>query len=278
MIKINEKLTVLHDDNSSFLDHSDVMASYDRGTASITFVSAEDSIYIGFYKPINTFYVEFATANTNDVTLAVKFYNGSAFTAVAGLHDDSDGFQRSGFVRWDRDQTSEAETTVNSSEKYWYKLDLSGDSSAMSLKGLNIVFSDDQDLKRVFFEQDKFLPSGESTHILAHAAARDEIIQQLNIMGKEKYISSTAIFKDITAFDLLDISEVKLASTYLVLANIFMSVSDDVDDIYMAKSEKYYDRYSNTIKNMRLKVDADDDGLDDKADRQDNFFGKVIRG
>lgn len=277
MIKIHEKLTVLHDDNSSFVDFTRECASYDRDTASLTYVAADDFIYVGFYKPINTFYVEFSTANTNAADLTVEFYNGSSYTDVVGLYDDTNGFTRSGFVRWDRGQTSEAAATVNSLEKYWYRLSLDVDSSAMVIGGLNIVFSDDQDLKRELYEYTKYLPSGASSHILTHEAARDEIIQTLNIMGKEKYLSATDIYKDITAFDLLDISEVKLASTYLVLAKIFMNVSDEVDDAYLQKSGIYRKKFNDIIQNMRLKVDVDDDGLDDENDRQDNFFGRIIR-
>ena len=283
MIKINEKLTILHDDNSVFSDFSNELVGFDRDSASLTFVAAEDSIYVGFYKPINVFYAEFTTPNTNAATLAVKYWNGSAFTAVDGLHDDTDGFTRSAFVKWDRNQENasevqdEATTTINSTVLYWYKIDLSVDSSAMVIAGLNIVFSDDQDLKREVYEVSKFLPVGVTTHILSHVSARDEIIQNLNIIGKIKKDTDTGWLENITAFDLLDISEVKLASTYLTLSKIMFASSDEIDDIYSVKAGKYEDLAKNIINNIRLKTDYDDDGKDDQSENNSSLSGTIVR-
>lgn len=277
MIKVNEKLTVLHDDNSSFADYSNEMVDYSRGTASVTYVAAEDSIYVGFEKPISVFYIEMGTVNTTSPSLTLKYYNGTSFTDVDGLHDDTNGLKRSGFVRWDRNQTDEAKTTVNSVETYWYKMDLSIDSSAMVINGLNIVFSDDQDLKRELFEINRYLPSNESSHILSHVAARDEIIQELRADGKYKEDLSTGRLKDITAFDLLDISQVKLASTYLALSKIFFSVSDDSDDIYMEKHNRYRSLYNKSMKTMYLNIDEDNDGISDIEEELAPFSPKLIR-
>ena len=276
MIRINEKLTVLHDNNSSFSDFSPEMVDFDRGTASFTFVTAEDSIYVGFYKPINTFFVQMGTANTNAAAMTIKFHNGTIFTNVSGVFDDSVALNRSGFVRWDRNQIDEVVTTINSVEQFWYKLNLSVDSSAMVLNGLNIVFSDDQDLKRVLPEQDKYFSSGETSHILTHMAARNEIIQSLNLLGKEK-INSDGVVEDVSSFDLLEVSEVNLASTYLVLSMIMMNLSDELDDIYMQKQEKYQSKYDKIINSITLRIDADDDGIDDEIEREDQNFGFIRR-
>ena len=277
MIKINEKLTILHDDNSAFADLSNSLLGFDRDTASLTFVTAEDSIYVGFYKPINVFYTELGTANTNANTMTVKYYNGTAFSDCIGLYDDSKGLTRSAFTRWDRGQATEVVTTINSLELFWYKIDLSVDSSVMVINGLNIVFSDDQDLKRELFEVSKYLPSGETSHILSHASARDEIIQNLNIIGKIKIDNVTGWAEGITAFDLLDVSEVKLASTYLVLAKIMFAASDEVEDSYMMKAERYEKLSGNIINNIRLKVDRDDDGKVDQNENAVSFSGRVLR-
>ena len=277
MIRTNEKLTILHDDNSSFAEYSNELLDYSRGSASLTFVTAEDSLYVGFYKPINVFYSDMSTVNANAATMTVKYYNGTAFTACVGLHDDSEALTRSGFTRWDRNQLTEAVTTINSVELFWYKIDLSVDSSAMVINGLNIVFSDEQDLKRVLFEVDKYYPTGETSHILTHAGARDEIVQQLNLTGQSK-VNSAGRELDISAFDLLDISEVKLASTYLVLSMIMMNMSDDIDDIYMNKHSHYLSKYNKIINVMKIRVDSDDDGLDDgNTERENLTFGFIKR-
>lgn len=279
MIKMNEKLTFLFDDFGAFYDYSNVVADYSRGvTGSILFGAGVDYLYVGFEKPINVFYVEFSVPQTDNLTLTGKYYNGTAWTAMDGFYDDTDGFTRSGFVRWNRGQTNEAATTVNSTELYWYQFELDNDVSPdMKIKGLNIVFSDDQDLKRELFEISKYLPSGETSHILSHVAARDEIIQNLNVLGKKKQRAADDWWENISAFDLLDISEVKLASTYLTLSKILFSVSDDIDDIYAAKAQKYREMGMNLVTNMRLKVDVDDDGIYDRSENNTISSGEIVR-
>jgi len=282
MIRLNEKLTVLVDvGEGNFLDITRESASFDRDQFSRIITSSE-KIYVGFYKPINSFYMHFSTANTNTATLSVKYYNGSAFTDVSGLYDDTDGFTRSGFVSWDRkeqnkvNESDETETAVNSLTKYWYELALDAVSSEIVISGINIVFCDDQDLKRELYEIDKYYPLGETSHILTLEACRDEIIQELNLLGKTKDNTDTNWKEDITAFDLLDISQVKLASTYLALAKIMFNVSDQVDDSYLQKSQIYRSKYNNIINNMSIDIDHDDDGLKDRLER-DNVIRGVIR-
>ena len=74
MIKVKEKLTIYHDNNSTFDEYSNQLVDYTRATASFTYIQAEDSIYIGYYKPINVFYVELGTANTNTSVLSVNYW------------------------------------------------------------------------------------------------------------------------------------------------------------------------------------------------------------
>lgn len=276
MIRKNEILTVLHDDNSSFVDLTNSMADFTRGTSTVTVVSAEDSIYVGFYKPINSFFVEFSTANTNDVAMTVSFYNGSSFTDVSGVFDDTDGFQRSGFVYWDRNQTDEAKNTINSIEQYWYKLDFSGDTSAMVIRGLNIVFSDDQDLKRECFEVAQYLPENENSFILSHVAARDEIVQR--IRARREFVKdSSNRLNDVNAFDLLELDQLKLASTYLALGRIFFAISEKDDDIYFSKSQSYYSMGHNIIETANISIDRDDDGTKDKVEDVLQSTGRIVR-
>jgi hypothetical protein len=282
MIKKNERLDILHDDNGSFVDFTKELSRFKRGTASISYVAAEDSLYIGFYKPINCFYVDLTTANTNDVSLTLEYFNGS-FNAPDGLIDDTDGFQRSGFVMWERNQKNtsgdldEIKTTINSVEKYWYKLDFSGDTSAMVVNAINILFSTDEDLKNELYEINQYLPSGEGTHLLTHVACRDEIIQTLNLQGKTKDNNETGWKEDISAFDLLDISEVRLASTYLALAKIMFNVSDQIDDSYLQKSQIYRSKYNDIINQMTIRVDHNDDGLYDRPERENVIRGTIRR-
>ena len=279
MINVNEKLTVLYSDNGVFTDYSNLSASFGRDSYTISYNFEEDYIYIGFYKPINTFYAEIDHPNHENDDLIVEYYNGTAFTGVAGLFDNTNNFERSGFVRWDRNQINEAKTTINSTELYWYRLTVDQCTHNIIFDGLNLVFADDQDLKKELYEidTDTYLPNGQSSHIMTHEACRDEIIQSLRADGRYKEDFATGYLKDITAFDLLDISQVKLAATYLAMAKIMLNISDDENDVFAYKHNRYLSMYNSAMKTMYLNVDTDDDGVEDTHEQLADNTAKLIR-
>lgn len=269
MLKTKNKLTILDDNNSSFTDYSIQGLDYDRDTFTITLDSSTSYLYVGFFKPINVFYIELGTANTNAGTITGEYYNGTTFASLDGFYDETASLTRSGFVQWDRGQDDEEVTTIDSVELFWYRFRPSVTHSATVIKGLNIVFSDDTDLKREHFEISDFLPTGETSHILSQVASRDEIIQAIRNGGLFKQRSGTR--NDITAFDLHDIGQIKMASTYLCLSKIFGAVTDDPDDVYKIKSDGFYSKYAIAVKTPFIDIDKDDDGI------KDNNENKVFR-
>ena len=276
MLRTKNKLTVLDDDNSSFSDYSVEALDFDRDTFTITLDSSTSYLYVGFEKPINTFYCELGTANTNAGVFTGEFYNGSTWATLSGLYDETASLTRSGFIQWDRNQTDEAATSVNSVEKFWYRFSPSVTHSATVIKGLNLIFADDTDLKREFFEVSDFLPSGETSFILTHVATRDHIIQVLRNSGRyKKDLGGTK--KDITVFDILDLGQIKLAATYLALSKIFSNVQDTETDMYRQKSIDYYSLYSMAEKNGFLTLDTDDDGITDDSERLVRRDVRIIR-
>lgn len=278
MIREFNKLNILYTaDDASFTDISDNLVDFNADdTESVTFAST-DYIYVGFNRPINTFYLELSTANTNTSVLSVDYYNGTSYTSVSGLHDSTKGLARSGFVRWDRNLTDEASVAVNSLTRYWYRLSVDVTTSAMVLQGLNLVFADDRDLKREFEEILDFLPDNTTSFILKHEATRNHVVQDLRADGRFKEDFSSGYAKDITAFDLLDISQVNLAATYLCLSKIFSNVSDEVDDKYIQRSREYMSLYTRAMGTFYLDLDLDNDGKQDISERMRSNTASVIR-
>ena len=275
MIGSTDKLTILYSDGS-FSDYTSKLYDYTRDTQSLT-IASSDKLYIGFRKPLNVVYVEIDTASTTDTTLNVKYYNGASFTSVSGLQEETLAFNRSGFIQFDRNLVDEEKTTINSSEMYWYELTVDDDTTATVFKGINIVFSDDQDLKKEVFEIAGYLPENQNSHILSHVASRDHIIQQLRTDGRYKVDFSTGVMKDLTAFDLLDVSQVRIASTYLTLSKIYSNTSDETDDVYFQKSKGYKSMYNGAMKNFFLWLDTDDDGTLDVEERTQDISGMILR-
>lgn len=271
MINPKTKLTVFHDDNGVFTDHTDSASDYIRDDFSMTLVSLEDYVYIGYYKPFNSVYVEFSTANVNSNDFALEYYDGTTWTTLE-LDDDTKGWTRSGFMHWDKSDMNEVE--INSTTKYYIRMKPDSDHSATTLSGLNLVFSDDNQLKQEFFEIDNanLLPSGQSSHINSHVASRNTIIQMLRNQGYIKTNSSTGQ-ENIDQFDLHDVFEIRQAATYMALSKIFFNLSDSVDDNWWAKYKEYQDKFEGMFALAKLTLDQDDDGNEDSEEKR-NYKSK----
>lgn len=266
MIDSRTKLTVLHDDNSVFADYTREAADYLRDSFSTTLVAAEDYIYIGYRKPINAVYVELETANTNSNTMSVEIYDGTSWVST-DLHDETNGLTRSGFLTWDK--TDMSNTTINSEDKYWVRLKPDADHTATTFRGINLVFADDQMMKSEFFEIDNssLLPTGESSHVTTHVAARNMIVQSLRNLGYIKENATTGE-QNIDQWDLHDIYEIRQGAMYLALSKIFFNLSDSVDDNWWQKYREYNDKYEEAMRLARLSMDLDDDGVEDTEEKR----------
>jgi hypothetical protein len=262
------KLTIFHDDNAVFADYSEQSCDYTRDTVSITALNKDDDyLYFGYYKPINAVYVELATANTNANTLAFEYYDGSAWSSLT-VRDESKGFTRSGFILWDR-QDDHTETEINSTTLYWVRCRPSVTHSATSIQGINLVFCDDISLKEEFADisNSDLLASGQTSHILAHVAARNEILKILRNRGYIKYNEDTG-FENITQWDLLDIHEIREAAKFKALANIFFELSESTEDKWFMKYELYDKKFKAEMNSQTLSVDEDDDGVMDEGEKK----------
>jgi hypothetical protein len=273
MIDPNSKLTVLHDDNAVFANHSDAAADYIRDEFSMTLIAAEDYLYLGYTKPFGASYLKMTTANLNANTLALEYWNGTAWTSRS-LTDETLGMTRSGFMMWD--STGMSSTTVNSIEAYYVRLKPSADHSATTARAINLVFSDDTALKGEFFEIDNanLLPAGETDHIVTHVAARNTIIQSLR---NQQYIKVNADgeYVNLSQWDLFDLFEIRQAAIMLTLSKIFFNLSDDLDDMWWSKHREYQDKYEEAFSLARLTLDTNDDGVKDDNESLKKF--KVSR-
>lgn len=269
MLNLENRLFVFHDDDSTFINHTNAAQDYARDDFSVALDSANDFLYVGFRKPINSIYVELKTPNTNANTFTFEYFNGTDFVDIPTFSDETKGFIRSGFLIWERNLTDEASTTINSQEAFFYRLQPSVTHSATEIQGLNIVFSDDSDLKLEVNNIDDFLPSGASSHILSHVGARDKLIMDLRLKGYIKRNRNSGRFKDLNVFDILNIQQLRDSSKWQALSNIFDDLSDRSDDKWAQKAAKFSSRYKSVRDQIQfLGIDADDDGLADINEEQ----------
>lgn len=244
-------LLVFHSDNAVFADYSKDSADFLRDDYALDFIAIEDELYLGLYKPFNSFFVELKTVAIG-AQLSFEI-NGNPLSVV----DDTKNLERNGFINFEK-PTSWAKETINGVEAYWVKLNSSVDFTA-EIQGLNLVFSDDNDLFEEARELNRMLAKGDTSFIAYHVSARNEIIQTLRNGGNIK--ESGGKIKNITKWDILDRGEIKQASKYLTLAKVFFDVSVNNEDKFYQKFRDYQAMFSKAFNLYIMHLDSDDNGI-----------------
>ncbi len=280
MLKQDRPPSVFWDDNGSFSDGSQKALDYSRDAFALTSLSAtEDYLYFGLYKPFSGVYVEVGVANAAAKTFTAQYYDGTTWTALSGVLDDTLGFSRSGFLRFTKPSDWD-NTTINSVDKFWIRLRPSANfDSGCTLQGMNIVYSDDQDLKSEVPEILRHIYSGETTYILRHQAARDDIIQDIRNSGKYKQNATDGLVYQVDVWDILDIEEVKQWSKYLALSKIYYNIFTEENDAYHLRAKYFENKAKDAAKLYYATLDLDDDGIKDIDERLGTNFssGRLVR-
>jgi hypothetical protein len=219
--------------------------------------SSTGSIEIGYYKPISDLYFEIESSTNASETITLSYFTPSKETLSA--IDETYSLKRSGFISWDRTGISSTKTTRNGHELHWYTIEFSGDFTCV-INGINLVFSNDEDLKDEYPDIHLHLPKDASSFIRFHKSARDKILTDINNMNIRK---TTSIYsrRRINQFDLLDLNEIRQVSKYTTLGLIFKWVSDNIDDKYLQDSNKNLSLASSLMEMPQLSLDLDDDGV-----------------
>jgi hypothetical protein len=101
-----------------------------------------------------------------------------------------------------------------------------------------------------------------TSHILTHAACRNEILQKFR--AKDFYkLDSDGNKQNINAWDLLDIAEVKQGAVYLAMSKIYYNMSDSENDIWAIKAGEYFNKYESMINIAATTIDFNDNGASD---------------
>ena len=208
-----KELKILHDDNGVFADYSNEARTYIEDTFQVNFVNAEDSLYVGLFKPFYAIYPQVDTVAVATSSIDVQYWNGTAFTSVVLKNEETNTLNRGGLLAWERDLNDWASSTINGDDLYWIKLDIAD--SDLTYAGLNVLFSSDADLKKEQYDIAMHLPKNANSFAHYHEAARDEIVQRFRNQGKATYSSTQ--FNNFTKWDILDIEEIRQASKYLAL-------------------------------------------------------------
>lgn len=253
-------LTVVYGD--SYTDISSSVCDFAVDDASVTLLVGK-YMYIGFEKPISSLFFYLPTVSTGSRTVSVAMYNSSISTYdnVVSL-DDTKGFTRSGFITWILPDNCSL-SNVNSISKYWVRISVDTSTSAMVVRAISSLFSDDRELKKEFpsIMNSNFLLGGTTDHYMIHESCRNDIVTYFRKKGMRR-LGKDGYMKKFSAFDIMDIDEVRTAATYLALSKIFSNIANSAnsEDNWLAKSNAYAKKYTTSIESAYLTWDTASDG------------------
>lgn len=255
------KKRVIYSDDGVIQDFSVNLDKYQTGTHAITFVAAEDKIFIGSRFPFNHIFIKLdgTSVNANASVMSVAYWDGSDFQDVVELWDETSSggatLAQSGFVTWttDKDKGWIREDTnhggnevtgltdVEIYDLYWCRLTVSADLTAdTTLSWLGQKFSDDHDLgaEHADVVRSGFIDAYESgktdweeQHVTAANLIIDDLIANKLIVDKNQILCR---------------EDLKSASVKKVANIIYTGMGADyVDD--RDKAEEDYDNRINKV-------------------------------
>jgi hypothetical protein len=227
--------------------------------------SGPDYLYLGVKKPFTTRYFYFATPNTNPCTLTVEYWNGTAWTAVEDLIDQTHGFTQSGFISWtgSSNWNYKEQTPIVASSSvdpklylYWVRIRVSADLSAStSLQAILNLFCDDTLFQAMYpnIATSAYYPSGKTNFLEQYEAAKNMVVLRLKQKGE---------IKDET--EILDITEVAAAAVHATAYILLNPIARD--DVKRQAAADAKAALNDEIKNSVFTLDQNNNAtLDDES-------------
>ena len=270
---LRTKLSIIHSDGATETDYSREAQDFKRDTFAIT-LETTHFVYVGYKKPINALYISMPTPNTIASSLTWEYYSESGW-APLDVSDETNGLTRDAFITWNRFivdpsvTTNPAEIAIAGETKYWVRFAPNDNLSAITFQAINLLFSDDNDMSQEVpaLVDACFYPAGQTSHVVQHAASKNYIISRLRQLGYIKY-TADGLEENIDQWDILDIYEIKQASTYHTISQIYFNLSDSLDDQYWVKYKEYGDKFESALKLGQLRIDNNDDGEVDSSEKR----------
>ena len=234
-------------------------------------LTTNDKLLVGYYKTFTSFYMYLPEPSQAKGELVLKYYNGATWEPLkyeAGYND----FTKSSFIYFTFPSDAK-KYLAGDEELYYLELSTLADiDTTTKLGGLNVLFSDDEDIEKIRTNIVSDLNDGLSW-IKKHEAARDLIVQEIRNRGNVKIVEeqnttglSGLTYADIVPQDFLDVRQVKLASAYLAISMIYLDeLSDENEDKYERRGYRYANKSKNLLDTFFLKLDSNNSGDDDEA-------------
>jgi hypothetical protein len=232
-------------------------------------ITTADALYVGYQEKFSTRHFGFGVANTNALTVSVKYWNGTSFVAVEDLVDQTNGLKNDGFISWANqgDWKLKAQTPVEP-ELYWVKIEVSANASApTTLDSVLNIFCDDFLLRSYYPElitDSRFLPAGRTDFLEQYVAAKELVVLRLKQDGIIREESQ-----------IIDVNEVANAAVHATAWIILNPISLDAENRVVV--DRAFDNFTRELNRVKLDLDFDKDGIiEEQEENKGNFF--IARG
>ena len=257
---------LIHSDNAVLSDKSTALNNYYSGAASITFVAADDKLYIGSLHPFNSIYLKLSAGAGSDAGLSVKYWDSSQWRSVVEVIDETSGMQNSGYLSWqvdrqygwDRDDTVDANGVANIPalgnvtiyDKFWIEVSMATDVT-FTMDWIGQIFSDDNELFTEYPE-------------LNNSTLLDIIKTEKTDYEEQNVRASRLLVEDLVArgiiehqSQILDRTKMTTISVCKAAEIVYTMLGDDYLDQKRAARAEYDKRIKRGLWNVDLNGDGD---------------------
>ena len=225
-----------------------------------------DFFYIGFKGRFASRYFDIGTVNSNSANITVEYWNGTAWTEVEDLVDQTAGFTQSGFISWLNMtdwQPREQDPIVSDGGEVlkMFYIRLSTDTSfsvGTTLESVINLYSDDDLVRNLFPEiisDDRYLPPGRTNFLEQHFEAKNRVVRR---MKQKNLIEDEA--------QIIDINEVAEAAAWAMIIIVLspIATSEELSLILLRAKNNFESELSRINKN----VDLNEDGVVTKGEER----------
>lgn len=234
------------------------------------------AVYIGYHLPFASRYFYVTVANAVAATsLTVEYWNGSAWTAVDDLIDQTSSggitLAQSGFISWQNpgDWQPSAQTGVDADvELYWIRLKVNDQITATTaVQAILNLFSDDNMLRAYYPElitDTRYLPASRTNFLEQHQMAKDLVVLRLK---QRKVIEEEG--------QVIDVNEVAVAATHACAWMILNPIA--TSDETRAQRDDAQKNFDNEISLLNFSVDENKDGAVSSSERDSIRSMRIYR-
>jgi hypothetical protein len=191
---------------------------------------ATGSIYVSSFFKFNHIYIDIPNPEQTALTdVKISICDGTTFTEVLDVVDETYGFTKSGFITFtphksqpwcasDTENITEL-STFSMAQRYWIKIEATF--TSCDINWIGNLFTDDDDIKDEFFDlcsEDMYAALGTTSHLVKHIRAAELIVNQLktgSILYNEGALLVRTDYRPASIMKVAEMVYMQLGSAYV---------------------------------------------------------------